>query len=70
MKQFNSYFGEGYWAHIDGFNRAFIKKSGKQWYGGACSNANRSVPLHGPYRLKRTAKKIALRQLSIIQEIQ
>jgi hypothetical protein len=68
MRSFNDYLGGGYWAHIDGSYRAIIKKSGRHWYGGACTNEQRSVPLHGPYRLRRTAKKIALEYLSMIRE--
>ena len=67
MKSFNEYFGGGYWGRIDGGYRAIIKITREGWYGGACTNAERSVPLHGPYAFKRTAKKRALAQLALIR---
>jgi hypothetical protein len=66
MKSFNEYLGAGYWTYVDGEYRAVIKISHNGWYGGACTNVERSVPLHGPYFFKRTAKKVALKYLALI----
>lgn len=68
MRSFDHFLGNGYWIYEDGKYRAIIKKSGNQWYGGACTNVERSVPLHGPYRFRRTAKKVALEYLALIRE--
>jgi hypothetical protein len=68
VRSFDEYFGGGYWAYIDGEYRAVVKITGEGWYGGACTNAERTVPLHGPYRFRRTAKKVALAQLALIRE--
>ena len=68
MKSFNTYLGGGYWAHMDGDYRAIIKYAGdRQWYGGACTNVERTAPLYGPFLFKWYAKKIALAQLALVK---
>ena len=62
--RFNEYFGDGYWLSRDGDYTAIIKMSSDGWYGGSTHREATSVPLHGPYRLKRTAEKKALEQLA------
>lgn len=66
MRSFDEYIGGGFWIHVDGAHRAIIKTSTEGWYGGACTNTERSVPLHGPYRFARTAKKRALEKLDLL----
>ena len=68
VKHFNEYLGGGYWIYTEGKYRAIIKITREGWYGGACTNVERSVPLHGPYAFKRTARKVALKYLSLIRE--
>jgi hypothetical protein len=68
MKQFNHYFGSDYWVHMDGYYRAIIRHAEDGWYGGACMSSEKSAPLHGPYRFKYIAKKIALQQLELIKD--
>ena len=68
MRSFNVYLGGGYWIHEDGKYRAIIKITREGWYGGACTNAERTIPLHGPYAFRRTAKKVALEYLALIRE--
>ena len=58
--------GGGYYVRESGEFFAIIRKSGTGWYGGAAHNSDSSSPLHGPYRLKRTAKKKAIQQLCLI----
>lgn len=67
MHSFNEYQGGGYWIHQDEEYRAIIKITGEGWYAGACTNVERTVPLHGPYRFRRTAKKKALEQLALVR---
>ena len=61
--RFNEYVVGGYWVSRDGDYTAVIKVSAEGWYGGSTHTDDTSVPLHGPYRLKRTAKRKALEQL-------
>jgi hypothetical protein len=72
--KFNEDHGGGYWIYRESpsygisSHMAVIKKSGNLWFGGATESGATSVPLHGPYRLKRTAKKKALKCLALIRE--
>ena len=63
MVKFSEYVGGGYWVRHEGQYEAVIKIAYDGWYGGATEYGATSVPLHGPYRLKRTAKKKAVSQL-------
>lgn len=64
----------GYWVYSDdptfGLSslRALIKITGEGWYAGAAEDGQSTVPLYGPYRLRRTAKRKALEQLALLRE--
>lgn len=66
--KFNEYVEGGYWIHRYKGYRAIIKVAADGWYGGACTEAERTVPLHGPFRFKFTAKRIAMEKLGKIYD--
>jgi hypothetical protein len=66
LPSFNEYLGDGYWVCRTYKYVAVIRRATDGWYGGACRASNKSVPLHGPYRFKRTAKKKAMEQLTLV----
>jgi hypothetical protein len=66
IPNFNEYLGASYWAYRKDGYVAIIRLTTDGWYGGVSHADDKTVPLHGPYRFKRTAKKKALEQLTLV----